>query len=364
MRATGWACIARMGGCGDNLIAASTLRPLKRLGYKTEVITSSHQHAVFLNNPFLDKLTVKEDGDIPGGAEWQKWFAMRSKEYDIFAHLSHTCEMRHALFTDQCAFWWRQEYRRELCAGSYLETVHKIVGVPFEFGPMFFPTEDERTRAQRTRDEQIGGPYLAWVLSGSRIDKVYPYAAMAMARVIRETGLAVVMMGIGDKQFEMAKATQAHVARQNGTDKGLHLAMSPANADPGGAQDWPVRRVLTQAVMADVVVTPDTGVAWAVSMEPMPKIVLHSHASVENIVKHWINTVSLHADPSRVPCWPCHRLHNDPSTCVPNKDGGHAAACISDISVETILAEVEKVMPPQSSWGHSLQTASFQADVK
>jgi hypothetical protein len=41
------------------------------MGYMTEIITSEHAHTVFLNNPFLDKLSIKKDGDIPGGADWQ-----------------------------------------------------------------------------------------------------------------------------------------------------------------------------------------------------------------------------------------------------------------------------------------------------
>lgn len=340
-RTMGWAGIARLGGVGDNLIAASALRPLKRLGYLTEVITSDHCHAVFFNNPFLDKLTVKKDGEIPGGAEWQKWFVGRAAEYDLFAHLSHTVEVRHALFPDQTPFWWPPAYRRKFCGGSYLETAHDVVGVPHEFGPLYFPTEEEKARARRTRDEQIGAPYVAWVLSGSRIDKVYPYAAMAIARVIREIGMPVVMIGVGGKQFEMAKATQEHVRRQNGTDRGLHLAMSPEGADPGGAMDWPLRRTMAQALAAEIVITPDSGIAWAVGLEELPKVALISHASVENITKHWRNAIVLHADRFAVPCWPCHRLHSDPSTCVPNKDGGHAALCMSDISVELILTAIK-----------------------
>lgn len=338
-----WAGIARFGGVGDNLIAASVLRPLKQLGYATEVITTNKETAsVYRNNPFLDKLTMKADGDIPNGDGWQTWFSSRAAEYDIFVNLSHTCEARHALFKSSTQFWWPQDYRRKLCAGSYLETVHDVVGVPHTFGPLFFPTEEERARAEATRDEQLGGPYVAWVLSGSRVDKIYPYAAMAIARIIRECGLPVVMLGVGGQQFEMAKQIMEHVARQNGDVKGLHLALSPENSDPGGHQHWSVRRSLTQVMAASVVVTPDTGAAWAVAMEALPKVVLLSHASEENITKHWVNTTTLHANAFRVPCWPCHRLHDDISTCTPNKDGGHAAACMSDISVETIVNEVQK----------------------
>ena len=44
-----WAAVARFGGIGDNLIAASPLRALKRMGYMTEVITSPPNNSVFLH---------------------------------------------------------------------------------------------------------------------------------------------------------------------------------------------------------------------------------------------------------------------------------------------------------------------------
>lgn len=340
-----WAGICRFGGVGDNLIAASVLRPLKRMGYAVEVITSNKEPAsVYLNNPFIDKLSRKADGEIPNGEGWQNWFSSKAGEYDLLVNLSHTCESHHALFKSSTQFWWPSDFRRKLCGGSYLETAHDVVGVPHVFGPLFHPTDDERTRAASTRDEQIKRGYVGWVLSGSRVDKIYPYAAMAIARIIRELEVPVVMLGVGGQQFEMAKQIQEHVVRQNGDDKGLHLALSPENADPGGQQHWGVRRSLTQAMYADLIITPDTGVAWAVAFEEVPKIVMVSHASRENITEHWVNTTTLSADPVRVPCWPCHRLHDTIETCVPNKDGGHAAACISDISVETLVNEARKAL--------------------
>lgn len=338
-----WACIARLGGIGDNLIASSVLRPLKRMGYMTEVISSKLASVVFHNNPYLDKLSIKEEKDIPQGAEWQKWFTARSGEYDIFAHFSHTCEIRHALTPDQTAFWWRPEYRRKLCAGSYLETVHDIVGVAHDFGPLFFPTEGEEDRAQGVKREQIGGRYISWVISGSRIDKIYPYTAHAICRIIKELNIPVVMIGVGGRQFELAKKVQEDVQRSNSSLDGLHLALSPESSDPGGLHNWPIRRSLTQALASDLVISPDTGIAWAVAMEQMTKIIMVSHASQENITKHWVNTTTLHANQGRIPCWPCHRLHSDISTCVPSKDNTAAAACISDISVETIIETIKKL---------------------
>jgi ADP-heptose:LPS heptosyltransferase len=334
-----WAGIARMGGLGDNLVAASVLRPLKRLGYMTEVITSELAHVVFHNNPHVDKLSVKRDDDIPKGPDWQKWFVARSREFDLFAHLSHSMEVRHALHTDSTAFNWRPEFRRKICAGSYLETVHDIVGVPHDFGPLFFPTGEEREKVSAVTRDKVGDRYAVWVISGSRVDKVYQYAPIAIARVIKELDIPVIIAGVGGKQNEMATAIKDAVSVHNSTRDKIHICVSHEGQTLD--QQMPMRFPLTMAMQASLVVTPDTGTAWAVAMEDMPKVVMVSHASAENITKHWVNTTTLHADPARVPCWPCHRLHDSIDTCVPDKDVGKGAACMGDISVETVVRAVD-----------------------
>lgn len=346
-----WACICRFGGIGDNLMASSVLPLLAERGYKVEVMSQAPQHVVFENNPYIDKLSIKTEKDLPqtDAMAWQTWFKSRSGEYEVFANLSHSCESLLALLKGQTQFYWRPEFRRQLCGRSYLEVIHDIVGVSHRFDPRFFPTRDEVDKAYATK-QRLGDKVIGWCLAGTRIDKLYPYSTMAIARLIREVKVPVVMFGAPGKEFELGKGVMEHVKRQNGTHAGLHLAMS-ANTDamqwsanqPGEPLSlskpeptWPIRRVLTQAQACDLVIGPDTGPMWAVAMLDMPKLVLLSHASPENITKHWLNTTTLHADPARVGCWPCHQLHDDASTCTPNAEN-NGAACISDISVETIV---------------------------
>src|SRR5262252_9104122 len=136
-----WAAIARFGGIGDNLVSGSPLRALKRMGYMTEFITSPTAAVVMHHNPYLDKLTVKDDRkDLPQNdiMAWQWWMESRAKESDIFIHASHSLESRHSHFRNMTSFWWPVEYRRRLSAGSYLETAHDIAGVPHDFGPLYF----------------------------------------------------------------------------------------------------------------------------------------------------------------------------------------------------------------------------------
>lgn len=333
-----WACIARFGGVGDNLVAGSPLAALKRLGYMTEVMVNEGNHVLFQHNPYIDKLSVKRpDSDFPQNDlyAWQKHFEARAAEYDVFVHASHSMEGRHALFKTMTGFWWPEDYRRRICAGNYLETIHDLAGVPYEFGPLFFPSPEEYANAFLAK-RNIGEKFILWVLSGTRIDKVYPYAPQAIARIIKEVGAPVLLMGgPSEKEQTMAQRIVEVVSVTNGDREGLHVAVPV----PGQPASWPLRTSLSLALVADLVVTPDTGTAWAVAFEEMPKIVMLSHASAENITKHWINTTTLHADPHRVSCWPCHRLHDDPSTCRENKEK-NGAACISDISVEKVVKMV------------------------
>ena len=120
----------------------------------------------------------------------------------------------------------------------------------------------------------------AWCIAGSRIDKIYPYSALAIARIIKELNIPVVLFGNGGKQFEQAKQIVETVGRYNSVkkrsasvgDDGTHwaddiyLCMTndqAQRAGTGGDFDWPIRRSLTQILAADIMISVDTGAAWA-----------------------------------------------------------------------------------------------------
>jgi FkbM family methyltransferase len=340
-----WACVARLGGVGDNLTAASHLNLLKRKGYKVEVITAEPGDVVFLNHPAIDKLAVKKPKDLPQNdiSAWQRWFAARANEYEFFVNLSHSWETFVSLVPAQGQFWWPEKVRRKLCDRSYIELVHDVCDVPHEFGPLFFPTDAERRRAEVTK-AKVGQHVIGWVISGSRVDKMYPHQPTAIARILAEFGLPVIMFGHGARDFQVAKQTMWFVEHHNGSSEGLHSAISPEveNAtDRHGAPllEWDVRRSITQLMACDLVIGPDTGLMWGAAFEAMPKILMLGHSSPENITKHWPNTITLHPDQNRVPCWPCHRLNDSFETCTPSADG-RAAACMADITVDRLMRAV------------------------
>ena len=167
-------------------MVSAVLPWLKKKYGKVEVISAPPQHVVFENNPNVDKLTVKPQSDIPQDERCHLYWFDRSREYAFFANMTHTCEATGALFKGQTQFWWPAETRRKLCGRSYLEMVADVVAAPYEtLEPNFFPTELERKAATELK-ERVGGSYVAWCLAGSRVDKIWPHAPNAIARVIRE----------------------------------------------------------------------------------------------------------------------------------------------------------------------------------
>ena len=268
-----WCLVIRLGGIGDNLIASSVL-PLLAETYNVEVMAQSPQHVLFENNPHVAKLTVRQAGDLPGdGNQWQAFFRHRGREYDKWVNLSHSCESMLALLPGQTQFDWPASWRRKFCGRNYLEFVHDIAEVRHEFNPRFHPTDQEATRAAQTLAKVRGdGGYhhvVGVVVSGSRLDKLWPYLPLLVAKLVRELRVAVILFG-AESDKPMAVQTQDFVKEYNGGVQGMHAAISPDEADPS----WPIRRALATLQACDLVITPDTGLAWGVAMEPVPKIML------------------------------------------------------------------------------------------
>lgn len=363
---TTWCGVLRIGGIGDNLITSSVLPGLKARYDRIEVISKEPNHVIFENNPFVDKLTVTpQDDPAMGAVEWQLKIHEKSKEFEAFFNLSHTCEASAVFLTGQTQFWWPDKIRRKLADVSYLSIVHDVCDLPHDFAPGFFPTEEEVTRAWDIKNKVRSarrGPVIAWCLSGTRVDKLYPYTAVAISRLMVELNASIILFGAPTvKDRQIADEVMEAVKVYTGSGDGLHRAISPdpqavnppsfaALSEDGkklvmdGKPIWPIRRVLSLIQVCDVLISPDTGPAWAVAMQDAPKVILLSHASAKNITHGWSNTFTLHADHKRVPCWPCHRLHEDFSTCVKAKNTPDAAACMADIPAHRIVSTVREAL--------------------
>jgi ADP-heptose:LPS heptosyltransferase len=221
---------------------------------------------------------------------------------------------------------------------NYQERTHDLAGVPYEFSPRFYPTEEERKEAVAFRatlgekGSTFTAPAVLWAIGGSSNHKLYPFTHIVTAWVIKQTN-AHVIFATGPDLIDI--------------EHGLMFALEKHGCDmtrvhrTGG--EWGIRRALTFTEYADVVVGPETGLINAASHLDTPTVVMLSHSSPENLTKHWRNTIVLHADPRVVQCYPCHRLHLDWTYC-PQVEETSAALCASSIKPELVFQAVRHAL--------------------
>src|SRR3954451_1424998 len=200
-----WAGVFRSGSIGDSLIASSPVALLSQK-YNVEVIVDHPYGSIWTHNPHVSKLTELPPGHVPPDGEWHKWMRRKAKEYDgAFYNLSHSCEALIALPPTMSWFDWSASMRRKRCDNNYLEVAHDVCEVPHDFtiGPRFYPSDEEVADALRVKGT-VGERVIGVVLSGSRLDKIWPWMANMVAKVLRDIKLPVILFGGPDKDVEIA----------------------------------------------------------------------------------------------------------------------------------------------------------------
>lgn len=303
------AAVFRPGAYGDVIFASSVIWHLKREGYHVTLFTEDQGEEVVRHDPNVDAIVTIGKEQIPTGFLTQ-YFEAISGNYDRAVNLVESVEKNGIAWPTDGRFLWPDKMRRKVFGGNYLELLHDLADVPHEFYQRFYSTKEELEVAAAWRREFCGDvPVVMIAASGSTAPKFWPH----LPRLVEE----------------LAKAG-AHVIVA-GDLRGMKLAEGDRVTVIGTT--WPMRKVLALAQVMDLVIGQETGIMNAVAMEAMPKIVLLSHSTVENLTKHWANTVSVAGD---VPCYPCHRIHLDFNKC-PRDEATGCSACQAAITPERVL---------------------------
>ena len=318
------ACVVRYGAFGDMIMLSSILPILKEEGYRVCVNTEPRGRDILLHDPNVDEWLLQEKGQVEP-TELNEYWDHISPMFDRFINLTGSVEGRclasgpraQMVGGEMKILPARPEYflsyaeRQEKYSMNYIEETHRIAGVRFEHRPQFHPSYDELRKARftldRIRNRGIDRVVL-WVLTGSSGHKMYPLMDRAIAEIMLTKPKRTAIIFVGDEACQWLEAPwrdEPNVIRKSGK--------------------LSIRETMTLAKLADVVVGPETGVLNAVSMERNRKVVLLSHSSIENLTKHWVNTVSLHTD---APCYPCHQLHLSVREC-PLDDETQMPVCTS-----------------------------------
>lgn len=332
--------IIRFGAYGDHLMASSVLPHLKAEGYSItymgsptiEVLAHDPNISAFIRH---NHALVKEDAGLI--AYLDAW----SKRFDRVVMLNASIERALLYRPEQTEYYRDDATRRRLCAGNYLEFVHHVAGVPYEPCQQFHPSQGEAEQAAKFSTDAY--PLVMLCIAGSAPYKTWPNAPEFVVKALTETNVNLAIVG-GEKDIELFEEIRAAVERDAPGQAGRLIDCTR----------WGIRTTMATAREARVVIGPETGVMNAIAFEPMPKIVMLSHSTKENLTRDWINTVSLSA---AVPCYPCHRLHPDNSRCPRGPKSGHAL-CAETITADVVLAETKKAL----AWEKPIEALTISAE--
>lgn len=307
------AAIVRPGNFGDALWASSVARQLKAEGYHVTAYVEPYGEQVLRHEPAIDKIVSISRAAIPE-PEWGDLWASEARRYDRWVNLTQTAEVQLLPTPSQLSYHWPDDVRRSFCGRNYVQLMHEVAGVRYELGQRFVPAESERAWARAER-AKLAGRVVVLCNAGSTAPKWWPWAP-AFAGLLAELRVHVVVMG---------------------DLKGLEYPASPF-IHVKGTGEWSIRQSIAFAQVADAVVGQETGVLNAVACEPVPKVVMLSHSSVENLTRDWARCVSLSGN---VPCYPCHRIHYTHEHC-PQDEATKAAKCQAAIPIERVMDALQE----------------------
>lgn len=311
------AAVVRYGAIGDIMQTTSVIRQLKADGYHVTFYTNDMGETLLKHNPCIDSFIVQDQDQVPN-EQLSQFFLYTKTKYDKFVNLSESVEGTLLAIPGRANHEWPQEFRHKVMNRNYMEFMHDMAGIKHEFAIEFHASPEEKQKALRER-EKSKGPVVLWTLSGSSVHKAYPHAHQVMARILYAYPDATIYT-VGDrlcKIQEFAWEKEPRIKRKSG--------------------DWSIRETLAFLPHCTLIIGPETGVLNAAATMPVPKIVLLSHSSKENLTKHWLNTAAL--EPSLTSCYPCHRMHYNWNFCH-QESQSHAALCQFNITVESVWQQV------------------------
>lgn len=343
------ALIIRYGAIGDAVIAASVLPELRKEGYHITFNGEFKTIGVLKYDPNIDEFLPQGKDFVPNpslGAYWKQ--IEYEGRYDYILNLCESVEGPLLALPDRLNGKYRAEAKAKLMNKNYLEHTHDIAGVPYVFHQKFYYTAEELSWAKQQR-KGLDGPVVALVLNGSSAHKTYPWTDIICAWLMEQTPAHVFLLGDKDSSKQLQDAIIKNMKENN----------KPIGRIYGMCEHWSLRETLTFCQVADVVVGPETGPLNCVAMEKVPKVIMLSHSSHENLTKHWKNTKVLAPTKAECPCYPCHLLHYNWDNCV-KVEKTQAALCASSIKPEDVfLAIVEALGAKKRKRGRPKKTAEI-----
>lgn len=307
------AAVVRYGAFGDLIQASSILPALKEQGFHITFYTTPRGQEVVKHDPHIDAFYIQDTDQVPNGEPLNTFWEHEAKKYDRWINLSESVEGTLLTLPGRSADQWAPLVRQKYLDINYFEFTHDLAQVPLPPKSKFYPTEDEKAWAKKEK-ASFGGFTVLFALAGSSVHKVWPYMDHFIARVLLWNPNAKVVL-VGDELSRML---------ESGWENEPRVICKAAK--------YTIRQTLALLDVVDIVVGPETGVLNAAGHLPVPKIVLMSHSSAQQLTRYWTNVRAIEPKTS---CFPCHRMHYNFDRCKRDAETG-VAKCQADISLDQV----------------------------
>jgi ADP-heptose:LPS heptosyltransferase len=338
--------VIRYGGFGDMIQSSSILPHLKNQGYHITLQTAPKGYDVVKLDPHIDEFWVQDIDQVPNEELNEYWEAL-GREFEHVINLSETVEGTLLAMPGRRTHAMPKAARHMTMNINYLEFTHAVADLPpKDFRTNFYASAQEKKEAEEFRAKLGPVPVVLWALAGSSVHKVWPWTDRVVSWLLKHVNAKIVFVGGPECQLLERAVCQTLLQDLTGTSHEESDAMKFSDVllrlkeEFGGVNrvlcksgQWSIRQTLTFIEMANVVVGPETGVLNAAGMLTVPKVVLLSHSTPENLTKHWVNCTAI--EPPGVDCYPCHRLHYSREFCPEDKPTG-ASVCAAAIPAETV----------------------------
>jgi ADP-heptose:LPS heptosyltransferase/predicted SAM-dependent methyltransferase len=315
------AAVLRYGAFGDAIQASSVLPALKEQGYHVTFYCTPRTQEVLRHDPHIDEWYIQDTDQVPNPALPLFW-AHEQKKFDKFINLSESVEGTLLALPGRPNHKWPLNLRKKMLSTvNYFDLTHDLAEVPHGPVPKFYSTPEEMAWAKKERAKFGGDMLVMYSMAGSSVHKVWPHQDSFFARVLLMYPEARIVT-VGDDMSQLLEQgweNEPRIVKKSGK--------------------YTIRESMSLLAECDVVIGPETGMLNAAGHMPMPKIVLLSHSSAENLTKYWVNTTAI--APLNTACYPCNRMHYSFEHCNKDEETG-TAACAADISVDQVWSAFEQ----------------------
>jgi len=328
--------VIRYGAWGDMIIITPLLRFLHNAGHEVYLHTSETGMKVLEHNPHIAKFIPYASKSVPDHELENYWRKVASEnQIDKTINLCESLERAISLHPLDPMYNWPKNERRARCDINFYEQMFiyaraqhpDLVPYPTSASmlPELFFTEDE-VKEMESYFRNLGKRRVVlWGLSGSSLNKSYPYTDYIMMEVLREYK-DVLFITVGDELCQVLEVMKhKNIIRKSGK--------------------WSMRQSALACKYASLVVAPDTGLLHAAGCFENPKVGIIGSNTKNNITKHFLNDHSLEADENATPCAPCFRIIYGASTQCPTDPSTGICVCMTKgIHPEKVSNKMKEVL--------------------